>query len=53
MSRTILLLHIPNTWNCVQSALYELQQGRTDRAIHYLEGAKKSLKSTNLIQAEG
>lgn len=40
-------LLLPNTWNCIQSAIWELNklepQPQVNKAISYLENAKKSL----------
>jgi hypothetical protein len=36
-------LHLPNTWNCIQSALYQLEIGNPERARQFLESAAKSL----------
>lgn len=38
-------LHLPNTWNCIQSAIYQLeQQNNPASAIAALKAAQKSLR---------
>lgn len=46
-------LHIPNAWNCLQGALYEMTKPfpNLNQAINCLEGAKRSLRATGCIQA--
>jgi cellobiose-specific phosphotransferase system component IIA len=41
-------LHLPNAWNSIQSALYQLQQGNTTSAIAFLERAKSSLREAGV-----
>uniref|UniRef100_B8HYZ6 Uncharacterized protein n=1 Tax=Cyanothece sp. (strain PCC 7425 / ATCC 29141) TaxID=395961 RepID=B8HYZ6_CYAP4 len=43
MDNEVYDLHLPNCWNAVQSALYQLQQGNPDRAKVFLEAAQRSL----------
>jgi hypothetical protein len=47
VSRQAVKLYLPNTHNCIVSAMYELRrlenQGDVLRAIAYLESARRSL----------
>jgi hypothetical protein len=47
ITRQVVGLYLPNTHNCIVSALYELRrlknQAEVQRAIAYLESARRSL----------
>jgi len=34
---------LPNTYNCIQSALYQLERGNQDQAIAFLKSAQACL----------
>ena len=56
VSNDVRLFHIPNTWNCIQSAIWQLEklqpQLEVSQAILYLESAKKSLTSLKLLEVQ-
>jgi hypothetical protein len=40
-------LHIPNAYNSIQSALYQLSIGKIELAIQFLENSQSSLTKAN------
>ncbi len=37
-------LHLPNCYNCIQAAIYQIEQGNTEQAIAFLKSAQATLK---------
>lgn len=36
-------LHIPNCWNCIQAAIFQIETGNPEQAISFLKPAQKTL----------
>uniref|UniRef100_B8HMV0 Uncharacterized protein n=1 Tax=Cyanothece sp. (strain PCC 7425 / ATCC 29141) TaxID=395961 RepID=B8HMV0_CYAP4 len=48
MESEIFDLHLPNCWNSIQSALWQLQQGNPEQAKQFLEAAQRSLNKAGI-----
>lgn len=36
--------HLPNCYNCIQAAIYQIEQGNSEQAITFLKSAQATLK---------
>jgi hypothetical protein len=37
--------HLPNCWNCIQAAIFQIEKGNPQRATQFLESAQESLSA--------